>query len=127
MGTRLLGAKMETRVETSASTKWNVKALGELCRGKRAYAVIVLCTTTAIALPAQTFTTLFSFNITDGELTEGALVQAADGNLYGTTYWGGAPSDFCDIGCGTIFRITSGGTLTTLYPCCPHRGGTDGG
>ena len=101
--------------------------MGELCRGKRAYAVIVLCTTTAIALPAQTFTTLFSFNITDGELTEGALVQAADGNLYGTTYWGGAPSDFCDIGCGTIFRITSGGTLTTLYAFCPHRGCTDGG
>jgi len=43
-----------------------VTALGKLNWGKRVYAV-VLFATTAIILPAQTFTTLFSFDITDGE------------------------------------------------------------
>jgi uncharacterized repeat protein (TIGR03803 family) len=37
------------------------------------------------------------------------LVQGSDGNLYGTTWWGGT-NDF-----GTVFRISTNGTLTTLY------------
>ena len=39
-----------------------VATLGKLNWRKRAYAVLVLCAATAIALPAQTFTTLFSFD-----------------------------------------------------------------
>jgi hypothetical protein len=35
-----------------------VATLGKLNRGKRAYAVLLLCAATAIALPAQTFTSL---------------------------------------------------------------------
>jgi uncharacterized repeat protein (TIGR03803 family) len=45
------------------------------------------------------------------------LVQAADGNFYGTTYLGGT-STHCDTqgdGCGTVFKITPSGTLTTLF------------
>jgi uncharacterized repeat protein (TIGR03803 family) len=38
----------------------------------------------------------------------GALLRATDGNFYGTTREGGAN------GLGTIFKVTSGGTLTTL-------------
>ena len=37
------------------------------------------------------------------------LVQAINGDFYGTTYEGGAYSY------GTVFQITPGGTLTTLY------------
>jgi uncharacterized repeat protein (TIGR03803 family) len=73
---------------------------------------------TAIALPAQTFTTLHSFNGTDGNYLRARLVQAANGRLYGTTTGGGA----CPIpgGCGTVFKITPSGALTTLYSFCPE-------
>jgi len=39
------------------------------------------------------------------------LVQATNGDFYGTTGAGGA-SVLC---CGTVFKITPSGTLTTLY------------
>ena len=80
----------------------------------------MLCAATAIALPAQTFTTLFSFDSTDGAGPNGVLVQGADGNLYGTTYEGGVN----DL--GTVFKIDSSGALTTLYNFCPLSGCSDG-
>jgi uncharacterized repeat protein (TIGR03803 family) len=74
---------------------------------------------------AGTLTTLYSFcaqtNCTDGTSARGALVQATDGNLYGITTAGGAE------GSGTVFKITSGGTLTTLYSFCAQTNCTDGG
>ncbi len=99
--------------------------MGKLNWGKRAYAVFLLCAATAIALPAQiTFTTLHSFDKTDGYGPNG-LVQATDGNFYGTTEEGGA-SDACYQQCGTVFKITPSGTLTTLYSFCSQGGCTDG-
>jgi hypothetical protein len=44
-----------------------VNTLRKLNWGKRACAVFAMCATTAIALPAQTCTTLYSFDKTDGE------------------------------------------------------------
>ncbi len=41
----------------------------------------------------------------------GPLIQATDGNIYGTTHAGGNTS--CTDGCGTVFKITPGGKLTT--------------
>ena len=52
---------------------------------------------------------LHSFNGSDGAYPYAGLVQSSDGNFYGTTERGGA-SDF-----GTVFKITSGGSLTALY------------
>jgi uncharacterized repeat protein (TIGR03803 family) len=146
-----------------------------LAWSKTACAILVLCAATAIALPAQTFTSLLRFNGTDGANPNlMVLVQGSDGNLYGTTSSGGAngygtvfkitpvgaltilhsfagyPTDgacpfgplvlgtdgdfygattaggastACAGGCGTIFKITSGGTLSTLH----SFDGTDGG
>ncbi|HTZ98634.1 MAG TPA: choice-of-anchor tandem repeat GloVer-containing protein [Terriglobales bacterium] len=48
----------------------------------------------------------------DGLYPEAGLVQATDGNFYGTTAYGGA------YGAGTVFRITPGGVLTTIYSFC---------
>ena len=59
--------------------------------------------------PAGEFTTLYSFSGgTDGADPWGGLVQARDGNLYGTTQYGGTYGD------GTVFRIAPGGPLTTI-------------
>jgi uncharacterized repeat protein (TIGR03803 family) len=96
----------------STSMKRIVNALSNLNWGKRAYAVSVLCAATAITLPAQTFTTLHSFDGTDGYLPAAGLVQATNGDFYSTTTSGGTN------GIGTVFKITPSGTLTTLYSFC---------
>jgi uncharacterized repeat protein (TIGR03803 family) len=59
--------------------------------------------------PWGTLTTLHTFEGTDGAGPDGGLIQTSDGNLYGTTYYGGA------YGNGTVFKITSGGEFTTLH------------
>src|ERR1022692_4324052 len=82
-------------------------------RGKRACAVLVLCATTAIALPAQTFALLHTFNGADGEYPFAGLVQATNGYLYGTTYAGGANA--FGVYEGTVLKMTAGGALTTIY------------
>jgi uncharacterized repeat protein (TIGR03803 family) len=82
--------------------------------------------------PAGKLTTLHHFcsrtNCTDGANPWGTLVEAKDGNFYGTTAAGG--THVCKtrgqekIGCGTVFKITPEGKLTTLYNFC-SRGGSN--
>ncbi len=65
--------------------------------------------------PEGTQTVLHNFNDYydhDGASRNG-LIQATDGNFYGTTYSGGA-----NINGGTVFKITPEGSLTTLYSFC---------
>ena len=81
----------------------------------------------AIASPAQTFTTLFSFDQTNGANPQSSLIQGTDGNFYGTTNHGGANcGSGPESGCGTFFKITPEGTLTTLYSFCARPSCTDG-
>jgi uncharacterized repeat protein (TIGR03803 family) len=65
-----------------------------------------------------TLTTLYSFcsqsRCADGEGPNGALVQAIDGDFYGTTAGGGTGAS-CRFGCGTVFKITAQGILATLH------------
>jgi uncharacterized repeat protein (TIGR03803 family) len=84
--------------------------------------VFSFCLLAAVVSPAQTLTTLASFNGANGA---GALslVQGTDGNFYGTTQVGGANNIHCSTaGCGTVFKITLTGTLTTLYSFCAQGG-----
>ena len=98
------------------------------CLGKRfvahALAACVVLGSMVVACPAgraQTLNAIFRFCTgynpeTDacvgGYYPETGLVQATDGNFYGTTGRGGPE------GCGTIFKITPGGKLTMLYGFC---------
>ena len=61
-------------------------------------------------------------NCTDGALPAASLVQALDGNFYGTTLAGGAVGPITG-GAGTVFQVTPSGTRTTLYTFC-SQGGT---
>jgi uncharacterized repeat protein (TIGR03803 family) len=78
----------------------------------RACALFLLWATTTVTLPAQTFKSLDSFDNTDAAFPWATLVQGNDGNFYGTTQNGGNTA--CSSGCGTIFRITPNGKLTTF-------------
>jgi uncharacterized repeat protein (TIGR03803 family) len=70
-------------------------------------------------------TVLHKFNSTDGSLPYGKLVQASDGNFYGTTSGGGNSS--CEgVSCGTVFKMTPEGKLTTIYKFCSKSNCTDG-
>jgi uncharacterized repeat protein (TIGR03803 family) len=61
-------------------------------------------------------TPLYSFchlaNCADGWNAQGGLIQASDGNFYGTAAQGGAYNK------GTIFKITPAGIFTVLYSFC---------
>jgi len=71
----------------------------------------------AIALPAQTFTSVMSFDGTNGANPYYvSLIQGLDGNFYGTTNGGGANTY------GTVFKITPEGTLTTVHSFDGIRG-----
>jgi uncharacterized repeat protein (TIGR03803 family) len=73
-------------------------------------------------------TTLFSFNGANGCNPTGPLMQASDGNLYGTTLGGigfaGLTAHSIYSGYGTIFRITTNGNLTTLVYFNGNNGAT---
>ena len=80
-----------------------------------ALSVLLLCAAMAIAATAQTFDTLVDFDGTNGSAPYGSLVQGTDGNFYGTTYQGGDVTCDAPYGCGTVFKVTPGGILTTLH------------
>jgi len=81
--------------------------------------------------PSGTLTTIYKFcsqaNCADGSFPSAPLVLGTDGNFYGTTYLGGSTANpGCFSGCGTIFKITPQGKLTTLHEFCEHPSCLDG-
>ena len=73
----------------------------------------------AVQAKGQTLTVLNGFNGgANGGQSFARLYQGSDGYFYGTTGWGGLD------GAGTLFRISSAGSLTTLHT---FTGGADGG
>lgn len=78
---------------------------------------------------------LYSFcsqeSCADGSNPNGGLVRDRDGNLYGTTEYGGAIGNNCGYlfagnFCGTVFKITPAGVETILYSFCSFAGCSDG-
>ena len=85
------------------------------------FALVALFIGVAITSSAQTLTTLHNFTGPEGYGPYYApLVQGRDGNYYGTTYLGGANSS------GNVFKMTPGGTVTSLYSFCSQPLCTDG-
>jgi uncharacterized repeat protein (TIGR03803 family) len=82
--------------------------------GTNGYGSIFSIATNGVLTPLYSFT-----DGHDGAYPEATLVQANDGNLYGTTYEGGTN------GYGTVFQITTHGTLTPLYSFTDGRDGAD--
>ena len=103
-----------------ARFKRNSAGLLDRVRGWRAALGLLLLAVVPIGSPAQTFSTLVSFDGTNGEFPEGPLTQGLDGNLYGLAIFGGANSG------GTAFQLTTTGTLVTLYSFCAQANCTDG-
>jgi uncharacterized repeat protein (TIGR03803 family) len=83
-----------------------------------AIAVLVLAVTASTSVHAQTFSVLHDFlggNSADGcnPTYSGIVAQGRDGNMYGTTENGGAPSFTNNV--GTVFQVTPAGALNVIY------------
>jgi uncharacterized repeat protein (TIGR03803 family) len=73
--------------------------------------------------PAGNETVLYSFGGgPDGAYPLAGVISDAAGNLYGTTS-AAEYKDCAQFGCGTVFRLSPAGKLTSLHT---FRGGTDG-
>lgn len=70
-------------------------------------------------------TVLYDFTRgTDGATPYGGVIRDADGNLYGTTEFGGSSKNCAGVGgCGTVFKLDTNGNLTTLHA---FNAGADG-
>jgi len=75
----------------------------------------------AAGASAKGYRVIYTFqDSTDGAEPHAGLIKDAEGNLYGTTFSGGAGGF---SGNGTVFKLAPDGTKTTLYS---FTGGTDG-
>ena len=95
----------------------------KLKRAQIACIAFLFCAAVAISAPAQTLTTLVSFDGTNGAYPDypGSLpIQGPNGNFYGTTAVFGANNE------GTLFMMTPAGKLTTLYNFCSQASCLDG-
>src|ERR1700694_4910876 len=70
---------------------------------------IILVILATLPADARTFATLFNFDNTHGANPYASPVQGRDGNLYGTTYYGGAN------GLGVVYRVSPNGTFTLVH------------
>jgi uncharacterized repeat protein (TIGR03803 family) len=90
---------------------------------------IAACLTVPVGSQTYTESVLYSFCPSglcpNGSGPEVGVIQGNDGNFYGMNLYG--PGGNCGgEGCGTVFKITPEGVLTTLYTFCTQANCTDG-
>jgi len=93
------------------------KLYGTTESGGASYGVVFRVT------PSGKAVVLYNFGGVHGANPQSGLTLGTDGSFYGTTNYGGQMSCNDGYGCGTIFKITPTGSLTTLYA---FTDGTDG-
>jgi len=86
-----------------------------------ALACAALTLNLAVGAQAQTVTNLANFNFTNGSRPYAGVIQATDGNFYGTTNVGG--SGYLD---GNVFEVTPSGQLRSIYDFCSQPNCVDG-
>jgi uncharacterized repeat protein (TIGR03803 family) len=82
----------------------------------------MICIVTTVAGSAQTFSSLASFDETNGYNPIGPVIQGTNGDFYGVAEYGGANTSYG----GPVFTITPEGTLQSLYSFCAQPNCTDG-
>ena len=87
------------------------------------FLIVLLFMASRLLVEGQTLQTLCSFNNTNGAAPYAGLTLGNDGNFYGTTVGGGIINTLSPNGMGTVFKVTTSGTLTTLYS---FTNGSDG-
>jgi|HubBroStandDraft_2_1064218.scaffolds.fasta_scaffold78467_2 uncharacterized repeat protein (TIGR03803 family) len=79
--------------------------------------------------PGGKETVLYNFctqnGCADGEVPVAGLIFDSDGDLYGTTEYGGTIPSGCG-GCGVVFKLTREGRETVLHSFCEQNGCADG-
>ena len=78
--------------------------------------------------PAGAVTTLYSFGgtLADPIAPQGPLIQGTDGALYGTSVSGGGGTCGGFFGCGTVYRMTTAGSVTVLHAFAVNAPGSIG-
>jgi uncharacterized repeat protein (TIGR03803 family) len=87
----------------------------------------LFCAAAAIASPAQAPDTLVNFTGANGANPANmSMIQGTDGNLWGTTLYGGATYGVGNEGYGEVFKMTPSGVSTIVYSFCSLANCTDG-
>jgi len=86
-----------------------------------ALACVVFTFSLAVRAQAQTLKVIGFFDGSDGNGPYGPVVQGTDGNIYGTTDYGGNA-----FASGTLYRVTPTGEVTDLHNFCSQPRCADG-
>jgi uncharacterized repeat protein (TIGR03803 family) len=69
---------------------------------------------------------LYTFGIkpANGEEPSGPMLDA-NGNFFGTTFYGGTDNSTCSLGCGIVYEISSTGKYSVLHRFSGANDGSD--
>ncbi len=90
-------------------------------------AIALAASIAATPAQAQTFSVIYNFAGGEGgSVPYDGLTIDQEGNLYGTTYYGGHTGGTCASECGTVFELKRSGQNWSFAPLYLFTGGSDG-